>query len=380
MDREEERLLKAWYAQFTRRRFLQYTGAAMAGAMMEASGIGDVSESWAMPERKGGKVVWATLEANATPAFIKAFTKTTGTQVQSILVKSSQETLQKLITGGSGIDVMTDFNGHGGTTYQGGVIAPIDPKKVPNLNHLIPFLRTVKNGVVFNGKRYGTFMDWGTDSLAYVNHKGVGHTVNSIDILWDSSLKGKLAMPSNYFESIYVSALHLGFKKPYALTKAQLDEVKNDLLKQKPLLRTYWNAIGDLKNLFATGEVYAAWSWVPVLQARQENNVDIHWVNPKEGQLLFYNTNYMTKEAVSRHNQANSEALMNYLMGPNYQYLEAEKYQYRPSNQTAIGRLSKSLRHKLFLDDPNFLKNAKIFDAPVDVKAYQDTWDAVVNG
>ncbi len=46
----------------------------------------------------------------------------------------------------------------------------------------------------------------------------------------------------------------------------ELAEAKKLLIAQKPHLRTYWQTIGDLTNLFATGESHLRLFWrVPMM-------------------------------------------------------------------------------------------------------------------
>lgn len=62
----------------------------------------------------------------------------------------------------------------------------------------------------------------------------------------------------------------------------ELAEAKKLLIAQKPLLRTYWQTIGDLTNLFATGEVTAAFSWrVPFDELKGKMKVAM--AKPKQG-------------------------------------------------------------------------------------------------
>jgi spermidine/putrescine transport system substrate-binding protein len=323
-------------------------------------------------------VTWAAHADFGTPDLMKPFTERTGIDVKIQAIESSLALVPTLVTGGTGIDVVHDTTASIEETFKAGVIAPIDEKNVPNLDDVLPEFRDLTYGLDFNGERYGTFMTWGTDSVVYVHDGGTNKVIDSVEALFDPAYQGQISMPGQYFESIVVAGIMLGFEDPTQMSPEELEACKDLLIEQKPLVRSYWNALGDLRNQFATGEVILAWGWAPLLTLKDETGLDIRWVVPKEGQTYNYEINVMTKESVERNNQENAQALMNWLMGPEYQLALAEKYNYRPTSQTAADRLDEALRKKLSLDDPNFLKNAHIYKT-TDPALYQPVWDAVLN-
>lgn len=325
-----------------------------------------------------GKVTWACHEANCTPDLTQPFTDATGIEVEVKVISSSEEARALLITGGTGIDVVHEFVGTIEDTYKAGVLAPLDESLLPNLAQLTPAFQEQTYGVIIDGERYGTPMDWGTDSMVFINTGGTDKDLTSVDALFNGEYAGQISMPGNYFESIFVAGIYNGVEDVVNMTPEELEAAKQTLIAQKPDVRSYWLELGDLKNQLATGEVVVTWGWAPLLELRDEADLDIVWAIPEEGQMLFYNFNVMTAEAVVRGNEANAQALMDWLMGPEYQIALAEKLQYRPSSQLAVDALSPELKAKLYLDDPSFLDGAHIWKSP-DAEAYQAVWDAVLN-
>jgi putative spermidine/putrescine transport system substrate-binding protein/spermidine/putrescine transport system substrate-binding protein len=215
--------------------------------------------------------------------------------------------------------------------------------------------------------------------MLYVLKGGTNRELDSLEALFSGEFKGRIAMPTAYFESILCAAIYLGYANPTDLTDNELKEVERLLIKQKPGVRSYWVNVGDLKSLFATGEVIVAWGWAAALGLRDESPIDLRWATPKEGQLLFYNISVMTKESVTRGNADTAHALINYLAGPDYQVQLARKLQYRPSSQKAIDMLSSVEKTKLGLNDPNFLKNARPWGNIRRREAYQAVLDNLKN-
>lgn len=366
---------KEFLDRLSRRRFIKLGAVAAAGGLLARCGPSDSQE----PEREsGGSVTWAVHPDFGTPDLMGPFTESTGIDVRIHAIESSLALVPTLVTGGTGIDIIHDTTASIEETFKAGVIAPIDEENVPNLKDVLPEFRDETYGVVFNGERYGTFMTWGTDSVVYVHEGGTNRLVDSIAALFDPAYEGLISMPGQYFESIVVAGIMLGFEDPTQMTPEQLEAAKDLLIEQKPLVRNYWMNLGDLKNQFATGEVILAWGWAPLLTLRDEIGLDIRWVVPKEGQTYNYEIIVMTKEAVERGNEENAQALMNYLMGPEYQLALAQKLNYRPTSQTAVDMMDAELKKKLSLDDPNFLMNAHIYKT-TDPTLYQPVWDAVLN-
>ena len=65
-------------------------------------------------------------------------------------------------------------------------------------------------------------------------------------------------------EAIAIAAMYVGIPREriFKMDDKELAECKKACISQKKLLRTYWNSISDLTNLFASGEVVCAFSWV----------------------------------------------------------------------------------------------------------------------
>eukprot|EP00873_Tetraselmis_striata_P008739 jgi/Tetstr1/429003/TSEL_018978.t1 len=239
------------------------------------------------------KITWGTNEAYSRPEMLQPFTAATGIEVETALFSDPAELVTKLAAGGAGVDMMIDGSYHVDITHDAGVLQPLDPGAIPNLDTVIPAFRDAE-GLSFDGKTYGAPLLWGTDSMVYRGDMVDGE-INDLGALFDSKYAGRIAMPGGLLESLIVGAIYLGIDKPFDMTAADLDAVVELLIAQKPLLRTYWNDIGDLKNLMATGEVVLAWGWAPVMELVKDG-IDVRWGFPSQGQLGWYDACYLTTE------------------------------------------------------------------------------------
>lgn len=324
----------------------------------------------------GGRIVWGTNADYAKEAMLAPFTRATGIEVGTEFFSDPSELITKLKAGGAGVEVMTDGSYHAQITFDEGVLQPIDLTKIPNWPALIPQFQTA-GGLAFGGRPYGVPYAWGTDSVVY-NYEALKTEIDSIGALFDPKYKGQIAMPGGLFESIVATALYLGIEKPFAMGEKELAEVTRVLIAQKPLVRTYWNDIGELKNLMATGEVTLCWGWKMLLDLNKDG-MDIRWAHPKEGELAWYDAAFLTREAKGEAVTAGHEFL-NYLIGDTYGALMGSEIGYQTTSTAAIAKMAPDLVRSLGLADPAaFLKRAVWWTAPASPAAYQAAWDKVLN-
>jgi spermidine/putrescine transport system substrate-binding protein len=321
-------------------------------------------------------IVWGTNEAYARPNFIEPFSKESGIDVNIEYFADPAEVVTKLQSGGAGVDILLDGSYHVEISQAAGVLSPLDIGNIPNWDKVVPAFKEA-DGLSFDGKQYGVPFAWGTDSIAY-RHDLTGGEVNDMSALFESDFAGRIGMPAGLFESLIVAAMYLGFEKPFSMSKEELDEATNLLIKQKPMVRTYWDQLGDLTQQFATGEVVVGWAWEPVLELRKDD-IDVRWGFPKQGQLGWYDACYLTIEATEQR-KTDSEAFINYLIGEEYGVMLGEEVGYRTASGAAIDAMPDELRDRLAVEDPmGYLEGASWFLSPSDPQAYQDAWDRVLN-
>lgn len=355
-----------------KRRDLLLSATAAAGAVTFPS-VWQIRRAQAAT----GTIVWGTNEAYSRPELIEPFSKESGVQVELALFSDPAELVAKLKTGGAGVDILLDGSYHSRQSYDAGVLQPLNLDNIPNWKYVIEAFKGAE-GLFFDGKQYGVPMAWGTDSVVYRGDLVEGE-INSISALFDKKYAGRIAMPGGLHESLLVGAIYLGIDDPFSMDQSELNEVVALLIKQKPLLRTYWNDIGDLKNLMGTGEVVLAWGWAPVLEL-VDDGIDVRWGFPKEGQLGWYDASYLTIEAEGEA-KAQAEAFINFLIGDHYGRVLGEDVAYRTVSTAAISTMDAELVEKLELSDPmGYLEDAKWWVSTSDPQAYEDAWQRVLNG
>lgn len=109
----------------------------------------------------------------------------------------------------------------------------------------------------------------------------------SWDLLWDESLEGRIAMPSDPVLAGQIAALRLG-QDP--LAPDDVDAIRAALVEQEPLVADRWTDWLDCWRSFDDGEILAAVLPNPRMCLCSQDGVPIRMAAPEEGVLYSQNT------------------------------------------------------------------------------------------
>ncbi|MCC2630027.1 MAG: potD 5, partial [Thermomicrobiales bacterium] len=197
---------------------------------------------------------------------------------------------------GTGDEMFAAMQGSGGTTYDmvsassdlpqrlydAGLLMEIDSGKLTNYPDLYEQFQRPPY-ITFDDKLYGVNFAWGPTIILY-NPDEVAETPTSWNALLDEQYAGKITT-WNYPLQIAQYALLLDPRPddPFLLDDEQLAQVKDILVRQRPLVRKYWDLGGEIAELFLNGEVVLSdgWSWI-TLQI-QDSEGSVAEATPEEG-------------------------------------------------------------------------------------------------
>src|SRR3954452_21410094 len=128
---------------------------------------------------------------------------------------------------------------------QSGLVQPWDPKPIPNLKHLNPFM--VRAGR-YKGHQYGIPDDWGFDAILYRTDK-VHPKARSWSLLFDERYKGKIAWFDD-LNMLTIAGLYLGAKNPWNQSDSELRRSQQFLISKKHLVRLIWASESNLWEAF----------------------------------------------------------------------------------------------------------------------------------
>ena len=325
------------------------------------------------PALAAEELTWIQFEGVYDPAFLTAFTDATITNINLV---SEAAVAGQIAAGQMQADVTIVSQGYAQNYwYPLDVLEPIDPGDLP---HFADMFEYWQNAPFYwqDGQLMAVPNIWGSDSI--IHNLEELPSVDSVAILFDESLKGKVSMPKNGVESVAVAAMYLGLPDPFNPSDEDLKQIKEALLAQKPMVRSYYEGIGDLVNLFTSGEVTAAWGWLSVFTQVNDAGTPVGWAVPKEGQIGWSNGNAVLKEAGD---QELATKFVDFNISPEYLQPMFDQLGYRTTNKVFTETLPAETIAALGLDDPETLLAGLVpwITAPPEVgQKIDDLWAEVV--
>lgn len=252
------------------------------------------------------------------------FTAETGIQVVYDVYDSNDILETKLLAGNTGYDLVVPTGNFLARQVQAGVFQPLDKSKLPNWENLDPKLMA-QAAKYDPGNEHGFIYMWGTTGLAYnvdkIKERMPDAPTDSWRLVFDPEIAAKFAdcgiMMLDAADDILPIALdYLGedpdSKDPKVIEKAA--ELLNTI---RPYVRKFHSS--ENINALANGDIcisvmYSGDAGIAATRAEEAGNgVNIEYVIPQEGALLWFDLMAMPKDAP---NPENAYTFMNYILRP----------------------------------------------------------------
>lgn len=258
------------------------------------------------------------------PDTIADFEAETGIEVNYDVYDSSEVVDVKLLSGGSGYDVVVHSAQFSSRLVPVGVFRELDMSRLPNWEHLDPEIldQTQQYEEIIG---YQAPYMWGTTGYAWneklVRERLPDHPMDSADVLFDPEIVSQLADcgvslldgPTDVFPMVLA---YLG-RDPTATDPESIAAAEAQLKKVRPYIRYFSNSkmISDLPNR----EVCVAMSWsgdYAQAAARAEEagfEITLRYTVPKEGSGLWVDGMYIPADAP---HPDNAYTFINYILRP----------------------------------------------------------------
>jgi spermidine/putrescine-binding protein len=390
---ENEMLLNAVVRDYERGRMSRRQFLSVAGKVSIATGIsmatlstlGRPTKAYAGGEKEAAAAYPERLIFFQEEPFAKNEFFTTGwyekyskNKVILTLQLTELEAMAKLESGAVYADVSSVSIGYAHVWFDKDLLLPIDTNRLNNYDQLYPYFRDpVKNHWCFQGDQlYVPIFIWGSDSMIY-NADNISHdAAKSLEIMFDKKYAKRICMPNNAFESFAIAGMYLGAKNPFDQTPDELKRSKDLLLRQKPLVRTYWDTIGDAISLMAAGEVDMAYGWWPIYTQLKKEGVNVHWAVPKQGQIGWADGNGILK--TTQYPDFCLE-FMDHLISTDYQYPLWQSLGYRVSNMKVRDMMPADEANVLYPKDiEGFLNSLVLWIIPKNSEPYNEAWAEIL--
>ena len=270
----------------------------------------------------------------ADPALLTEFEKRTGTRVVVDTFSSNEELLAKVQSGASGYDVVVPSDFMAGVMAKLGLLAELDLQRIPNAQLLEEHLK----GLPFDPhQQFAIPYLWGTVGIGY-DSQVFPTPPESWDILWDSRYRGRISMLNDQREVFGMALRSMGHSLN-SQDPLEIEQVKEKLIRQKPLVKTYTSEHFD--QLLVSGEVVLAHAWGgPIARATRERP-SVKYIVPREGGTIW--TDCLAIPETSKKKKLAME-FINYLLDVDVAVKTSNQLLFASANRLVKDRVEKDIR------------------------------------
>lgn len=256
------------------------------------------------------------------------------------------------------------------------LVKPLDLSRIPNAAKLFPNLKNAAWTMGPDGQPYFITHIFGIDTIAYRSDKMAKPT--TWKALFDPANAGKITMQDYALDGVNIAGMVLFGREGFSnWTDDQLVKIREALVAQRKLVRTYWASESDCRDLFLNGEVYVGTSWVPTANAVKKQGVAVELTIPEEG-AMGWSDNLGISSAIDPAREAAAYEVINYCLGETYGLKINKSAPYLTGTTDAWeGKLSADEKHALFLDSPELLAKSNYRRLPANYDKYIELWDKV---
>lgn len=234
--------------------------------------------------RAAEQAVYFTWSGYDVPEFFPAYVAKHGANPNMPVFADEEEALQKLVAGFE-TDVIHPCNNSLTRWRDAGVIQGIETSRLSNWGDVFADLKKI-DGAQHDGQQFFIPVDWGNTSVLY-RPDLVDIQEESWTLMWDERYAGRLSVAASAEETVVVAAIVAGAKDPFNLSDEEIETIRALLIKQKPLVRFYWESNVDIEQGLASGELIASTGWNSSAVTLKSQGIPIKYMNPKEGILTY---------------------------------------------------------------------------------------------
>lgn len=230
------------------------------------------------------QAIYFTWSGYDDPAFFPGYVTKRGSMPETPIFADEEEAFLKL-RGGTVVDVSHPCNNSIPRWREAGLLQPIDTSRLSNWPDVFDDLKTFE-GTQDGDKQYFVPVDWGNTSIIYRTDL-VDIAEESWTLMWDERYAGKLSVANSAEETIPIAAVLIGAADPFNPTAEEMVKIKELLVKQKPLIRFYWDTNTTIEQGLASGELVATTGWNSSAVTLRAQGVPVKFMNPKEGLFTY---------------------------------------------------------------------------------------------
>lgn len=298
------------------------------------------------------------------PELLKEFETESKLKVVYDTFDSNEVQETKVLTGGTGYDIVSPSNHNIPRYIQAKAIQPLDKSKLPNLSNLWPEI--MRHMEPFDpGQQYTVPYMWGTIGLGYnkeeVAKRLPGVALDSWDVVFKPENLAKLQDCGVYFldasEDMYAVALKYLGKDPNSTAEADYAAATEMLLKVRPYVRKFHSS--EYIDALANGDICMAIGYSgDILQAADRASEakakhTVGYVIPKEGSQVWFDVFAIPADAK---NADAAYTFLNYMLRPDVAARASNFTQYANANLASQDKLDPEIKN-----NPNVYPTPEVF-------------------
>lgn len=262
------------------------------------------------------------------PETLDMFEKETGIQVIYDEFDTNETMYPKVEAGASNYDVVCPSDYMIQKMIDNDLLQELNWDNIPNAKANIGAQYYEQSEAFDPGNRYAVPYCWGTVGILY-NKTMVDEPVTSWSILWDEKYADSILMQDSVRDLFMVGLKSLGYSMN-STDKKELNEAKDLLIQQKPLVQAYViDQVRDkmIGNEAALGVIYSGEAIFT-----QRENPDLEYVIPKEGTNVWIDGWVIPKNA---ENVENAEKFIDFMCRGDIALLNFDYITYSTPNTAA---------------------------------------------
>lgn len=307
---------------------------------------------------------------------IAQFKEETGIEVTYDLFETNEEMYPVVEAGAVNYDVVCPSDYMIQKMAENGLLAEIDFDNIPNLENIDPQFMEMSREFDPENK-YSVPYTWGTVGILYntkmIEEKGLPVPTKWAD-LWNPAYKGEILMQDSVRDAFMVALKSMGYSMN-TVDEAELQEAKQMLIDQKPLVQAY--VIDQVRDKMIGGEaavgVIYSGEMLYIQEEVEAQNLDysLEYVIPEEGTNLWIDSWVIPKDAK---NKENAEKWIDFLCRPDIALKNFEYITYATPNKAAKALLDEDLQNnQAIFPGADKLKGSEVY------RYLGDTADEVYN-
>lgn len=315
------------------------------------------------------KIVVSNWDGYMPKDIAEKFKAATGIDLEVSVHATNEEIMGKVTaSGGQGYDVLFVSSPFAEALNKMGLLAPIDPAKIPNLKNLYPEATQLKHDP---GNTFSVPYTWGTTGLCYRSDLVKTAPDSWANLLTPADdLKGKTTMLATD-RWLMAPAFLLAGQSVNTTDQAALDKARDQLIATKKTLLAYDDTTFYSKLVSGEASMVEAWDgWCNYGIAQ---NPAIKYVIPKEGSDLWVDTMVITKAAK---NPEGAAKFIDFLMSADNGKWVVENIMYKTPNKAGMDAIDKTMLTtypNMAYAPADLLKYEQLRDLGADMKAFSKT-------